>query len=53
MYNDGEYLKNNPMWHIEDSEWKAEQISKIISRTNLQLKKVCEVGCGAGEILNQ
>jgi Methyltransferase domain len=53
MYTDGTYLEKNPTWHIEDSEWKAEQISKIISRNNLQLKTVCEVGCGAGEILNQ
>jgi hypothetical protein len=49
----GEYLKNNPTWHIEDSPWKAKQIIKILARNPLTLKTVVEVGCGAGEILNQ
>lgn len=49
----GEYLKNNPTWDSEDSPWKAEQILKIIHRNNLNPKTICEVGCGAGEILRQ
>jgi 2-polyprenyl-3-methyl-5-hydroxy-6-metoxy-1,4-benzoquinol methylase len=49
----GEYLKSNPSWHIEDSPWKAKQILKMLSRNNLHPKRVAEVGCGAGEILNQ
>ncbi len=52
-YNDGVYLQNNQSWHVEDSPWKAEQIDKIFSRNNLKVENVCEVGCGAGEILKQ
>jgi predicted TPR repeat methyltransferase len=49
----GEYLKNNPSWHVEDSPWKAKQILKLLKRNNVNPKSVAEVGCGAGEILNQ
>jgi SAM-dependent methyltransferase len=48
-----DYLKNNPSWHTEDSEWKATQIIKMISRNNLVVKSIAEIGCGGGEILNQ
>jgi 2-polyprenyl-3-methyl-5-hydroxy-6-metoxy-1,4-benzoquinol methylase len=53
IYTQGQYLENNPTWHIEDSTWKAEQIFKIIQNNNLQPLSICEVGCGSGEILNQ
>jgi cyclopropane fatty-acyl-phospholipid synthase-like methyltransferase len=53
MYTTGEYLEKNPTWHVEDSAWKAKQILKIIERNKLQPSSICEVGCGAGEILNQ
>ncbi len=54
IYTDeGEYLKKNPMWHVEHSPWKAKQILKILSRNPINPKTVAEVGCGAGEILNQ
>jgi cyclopropane fatty-acyl-phospholipid synthase-like methyltransferase len=53
IYNDGTYLDNNPTWHVEDSAWKAKQIKKIIENNSLKPNKICEVGCGAGEILNQ
>lgn len=53
MYTDGKYLDKNPTWHVEDSHWKAKQILKIIARNNLKPDSICEVGCGAGEILNQ
>ena len=49
----GEYLKNNPNWHVEDSPWKAQQISKMLSRNPINPKTIAEIGCGAGEILNQ
>jgi SAM-dependent methyltransferase len=48
-----EYLEKNPTWHIEDSPWKATQILKMITRNKLTPKTVVEIGCGAGEILNQ
>jgi len=52
-YINGEYLKDNPTWAMEDSHWKAEQILKIIQRNNLSPTSICEVGCGAGEILKE
>ena len=53
IYEDGTYLDNNPSWHVDDSPWKAEQIQKIIDKNSLDFSTFCEVGCGAGEILNQ
>ena len=53
IYEDGTYLDNNPLWHEEDSPWKARQIRNIIENNSLNPKRICEVGCGAGEILNQ
>lgn len=53
LYENGTYLDRNPSWHQEDSPWKAEQIRKIIERNSLHPKTICEVGCGAGEVLNQ
>lgn len=47
------YLHDNPTWHVEDSAWKATQILKLLKRNKLQPKSVVEIGCGAGEILNQ
>ena len=47
------YLQTNPGWHVKDSAWKATQILKMLERNKLQPKSVVEVGCGAGEILNQ
>jgi len=53
IYNDGSYLENNPSWHEEDSPWKANQIQKMIRKNSLKPKTICEIGCGAGEILNR
>jgi len=53
IYISGDYLKRNPSWHIEDSSWKANQIFKMMKRNNIVPKTICEVGCGAGEILSQ
>jgi hypothetical protein len=52
IYTQGEYFEKNQTWHIEDSPWKTEQLMKIIKRNQLQPTSICEVGCGAGEILN-
>lgn len=53
IYNDGTYFEKNPTWHEEDSPWKAKQIIKIIDRNELNPQRICEIGCGAGEILNR
>lgn len=52
-YTGGQYLDDNPTWHVEDSPWKAEHIFQMIERNGLQPATVCEVGCGAGEVLAQ
>jgi 2-polyprenyl-3-methyl-5-hydroxy-6-metoxy-1,4-benzoquinol methylase len=53
LYTDGTYLELNPTWHVEDSSWKAKQLLKMIERNRLQPKSICEIGCGAGEVLHQ
>jgi cyclopropane fatty-acyl-phospholipid synthase-like methyltransferase len=53
IYKDGEYLKKNPTWHVEESPFKAKYIREILRRNNLSPKTVCEAGCGAGEVLRQ
>ena len=51
IYQTGEYLKNNPDWHIEDSQWKASKILTILNKNSIKPQSVCEIGCGAGGIL--
>src|SRR5882762_5193451 len=53
IYQTGEYVERNPTYHVEDSAWKAGQILRMIEKHDLRPKSVCEVGCGAGEILKQ
>lgn len=50
---DSDYLKINPTWHIEDSPWKATQVIRMLQEQKINPKTVVEIGCGAGEILNQ
>jgi hypothetical protein len=52
-YLDGRYLDANPDWHVRDAAWKAAQIAKMIEKSELSPATVCDVGCGAGEILRQ
>jgi len=53
IYTEGTYLINNPTWHEEDSPWKAKKIIQIIKRNNLKPSTICEIRCGAGDILRQ
>jgi len=53
IYKTGEYVERNPTYHVEDSSWKARQILRMIRKNSLKPPKVCEIGCGAGEILKQ
>ncbi len=53
IYENGEYFENNSTWHLEDSPWKSNQIFNILQKNNIESKTICEVGCGAGEILKQ
>ena len=53
MYTTGEYLAKNPTWDVEDSPWKAKQILCMMARNKVMSETICEIGCGAGEILKQ
>ena len=53
IYVNGEYLAKNPLWHLEESEWKAAQITRMLQKNQLSPTTVCDVGCGAGEVLRQ
>jgi SAM-dependent methyltransferase len=51
IYTDGTYLRQNPNWHQDDSPWKATHIQSLLERNGVAPSSLCEVGCGAGEIL--
>jgi len=53
LYEEGEYLRRNPGWHVGESAWKARQILLMLDRNRVTPKSVCDVGCGAGEVLRQ
>ena len=50
-YLDSSYLIHNPNWHREDAPWKAKQVLSILKEHQINPASVCEVGCGAGDIL--
>jgi SAM-dependent methyltransferase len=51
FYTDGTYKRHNPNWHLEESPWKAHQVLLTLERNGLQPASICDIGCGAGEIL--
>lgn len=51
VYTDGAYLEKNPHWHTDESPFKVEQILRMLTKNHLAPKVICEVGCGAGEVL--
>jgi SAM-dependent methyltransferase len=53
QYESAEYLEKNPSWGAEDSPFKANQVVAMLRDHPIDLKRVAEVGCGAGEILRQ
>jgi len=50
-YTGDEYVASNPDWHVADSAWKADRVLELLGAEPVET--VCEVGCGAGEILRQ
>ena len=50
-YQNGEYLQSNPTWDSEDSPWKGALVEKLLKTKGIKPRQICEVGCGAGEIL--
>ena len=51
IYTDGGYLEKNPLWHTDESQFKVTQILRMMQNNRLEPKTICEVGCGAGEVL--
>jgi SAM-dependent methyltransferase len=51
IYDDGTYRARNAAWHTEDSDWKASKIAAILDRHNVKASPICDVGCGAGKII--
>jgi 2-polyprenyl-3-methyl-5-hydroxy-6-metoxy-1,4-benzoquinol methylase len=51
IYKSGAYRHSNPTWHTEDSPWKAAHIERMVRKNHVPANTICEVGCGAGEIL--
>jgi SAM-dependent methyltransferase len=51
-YSDGRYRADNPTWHAEDSPWKAAKVAALLSKHGLAPRTVAEIGCGAGQVLN-
>lgn len=52
-YESGEYLANAPDWHARDSEWKAGKVHVMVAKHAPEARSICDVGCGAGEVLAQ
>jgi ubiquinone/menaquinone biosynthesis C-methylase UbiE len=52
-YTSGDYLKKNPLWHVDESPWKARQVLRMLGRNNIAPRTICDVGCGAGDVLKQ
>ena len=53
IYRSGSYQQMAPSWHVDESAGKAEEIARLLRSHQLTPHTVCEVGCGAGEVLRQ
>ncbi len=53
FYTSDAYADLHPSYDVEDSAWKAARILTIIARNRVDVARVVDVGCGAGEILRQ
>jgi len=51
-YYDARYLESNPNWDRDDAPWKTLHVLKILKDHNIAFKRVCELGCGSGDILD-
>jgi len=53
QYLDGSYFARNPEWDRQDCIWKASLVKSILDESGIEIKSICEVGCGSGDILAQ
>lgn len=51
-YLSGDYLEKNPTFHVERAEFKAGLVSGILQKNKVDVRRICDVGCGAGEVLS-
>lgn len=51
-YLSGDYLEKNPTFHVERADFKAGLVAGILKRNRVEPGRVCDLGCGAGEVLN-
>jgi hypothetical protein len=50
-YGNGDYLREHPTWHAEDSPWKAQQVYAMLQRHRITPLLIGDSGCGAGDVL--
>jgi SAM-dependent methyltransferase len=48
---EADYAELNPGWHVEDAEDKTTAVLKSMQRASLRPRSICDVGCGAGDVL--
>ena len=60
LYTSSKYTDLNPNYHLEDSPFKWSNFEKCLKNSFKKnkieissIKSICEIGCGAGGILNQ
>ncbi len=53
LYTSSEYLRRNPLWHADESPWKAKYVLQMMARNGIAPRSICDVGCGAGEVLKR
>lgn len=53
IYESGAYLEQNPTWDIEDSPWKARQVTKALRAASITPATLCDIGCGVGQVIRE
>ncbi len=51
FYTGDDYAEKHPTWHDEYCAGKAGEIVKLLRRNNLHPRRIVDVGCGAGGVL--
>jgi tRNA G46 methylase TrmB len=51
IYLNESYLLKNLDWHRQDSSWKVSKIFELLTDHQIDPDSICDVGCGAGDIL--